>query len=111
LTDLIPTYSTGNAELEAKNNMNWVGSYAARMSKSKISHIRKMFEKADFFSLEDQYSTLESDRSTTEVWYKKGDQEKKVRLYGEGPEELKSLIDELQEIVDDIEWKRKVSEM
>jgi len=104
-------FSTGQAELEAKNNMNWVGSYASRMSRSKIGHIRKMFERIDFFSLEDQYTSLESDAPTTEIWYKKGDQEKKVKFYGDGPEDLKNLITELQEIVDDTEWKRTVSEM
>ena len=70
-----------------------------------------MFQKADYFSLEDSYSSTATDLPSTNIYYKYRSDEKTVNLYGDGPEQLKTLIDEIIKTVDEIEWKRKVTEM
>ena len=104
-------YSNGYAELDAKKNTNWVGAYSSRLSTSKMSGIKKMFQKAEYFSLEDSYSSTASDLPSTNIYYKYRGEEKTVNLYGDGPEQLKTLIDDIIKTVDEIEWKRKVTEM
>ena len=104
-------YSNGIARLDAKNNMNWVGAYQAKISRSRINHMKNLFNNAEFFTLEDQYTSTASDLPSTEIYYKKDSEEKRVKLYGEGPERLKDLISELEKEVDELDWKRMVTEM
>ena len=104
-------YSNSFAELDAQKNTNWVGAYSARLSTGKMSGIKKMFQKSEFFTLEDSYSSPATDLPTTEIYYKHKGQEKTIKVYGDGPEQLKTLIEGIVETVDDIEWKRKVTEM
>jgi hypothetical protein len=91
--------------------MNWVGSYQARVRSNVIGKTRKYFQTAEFFTLEDSYSVPASDLPTTEILYRSKDGEKKVKYYGSGPDRLKVLMEELEDLVDEIEWKRKVTDM
>jgi len=97
----------GEAEYNAVVYNKLKGQFKAIIKKSQLKELNKLIEKAEFFSLKDNYSTMESDGPTYTITITlRNGKEKKIEDYGpSGPGNLQVVYDFIFSLRDSQDWK------
>ncbi len=99
-------YTNGKVIYEGREHVEKIGLYRGRLSRKELERIRLDFEKADFFSMEDEYVEPWTDLPTTWLYYSDGARQKKIKDYYGAPEALKVLEEQVLQLLNDIDWKK-----
>lgn len=86
--------------------LDQIGSFEAKISKTRLSELTEMFSEAKFFEFEDKYYEAYSDLPTTYIMFSQDDQSKEIMDYYGAPEALKSLEAEVALLLEELDWKK-----
>ncbi len=108
---IAPAYSlqifdNGKAIFEGKNHTDKIGKYEMKISKAKLRILKKAFDKSNFFSFKDEYTSMVTDLQTTYIMYATAGKSKRIRDYVGAPEELKKLERILESVAASKDWKK-----
>lgn len=97
-------YMNGKAFFTGEENVERLGRWSADISDSELQEIKSIFEKNDFFTLEDRYYADISDLPATYIEFMSDGKEKKVMDYYGAPQRLKQLEQEIEAIIERLNW-------
>lgn len=101
----LQVYTNGYVKLEGKKHLDLIGQFESSLSKEQMNALKEEFEKISFFNLKDSYTSNFTDLPTKYITYHKDGESKQVMAYDNIPKDLKSLIKQLENLVDDLDWK------
>jgi hypothetical protein len=98
--------------VDGKGEVTFVGRHYTRVTgaatgavdQAKIAEIVREIQRADFFSLDDDYSAQVTDNPTYTLTVQMGGRTKKVRSYAAGPLKLYILQRRIDQIVNSRQW-------
>ena len=97
--------SNGVVLLEGIENIENIGNFKSRLSKEQLEALIQDFESINFFSLSDSYRSFMLDLPTTFISYTVNGQTKKIKAYDNVPKQLLNLIDKIDKLVYELDWK------
>jgi hypothetical protein len=103
---LFKAYPDGSVTYTGKDFVKLVGEYKASISKEELANIKTLFDEADYFSFANVYSANITDLPTTYLYYDDGKQNKKITDYHGAPEALKKMEQDLEAIINAINWQK-----
>jgi hypothetical protein len=103
---LFKAYPDGSVTYTGKDYVKLVGEYTASISKEELANIKTLFDEADYFSFANVYSANITDLPTTYLYYDNGKHNKKITDYHGAPEALKKLEQELEVLINAINWQK-----
>lgn len=99
----IAIYGNGTVVYDGTIDVAAVGRRTSKISTEKFQQLVAEFEKANYFSLEDEYSFILDDPTiTTSITI--GGRRKTIVDYGQGPTELKNLAERIDEVAGTRQW-------
>jgi hypothetical protein len=101
----VAIYKEGVAVLKGVKNFKYIGSYSKNIDKEKINFLIAEFEKADFFSFNDKYTSQKTDLPTTFITFSNKGNSKKIMDYSDAPKELNYLEKLIEEIANEDGWQ------
>lgn len=96
----------GGASYLGKMFVEKEGRYTKRFSAGEVNSLIRSFEKADFWSFENEYSSNVTDLPTTFLIFKHEGQQKKIKMYYGYPDELKELADYVKTAAESSGWEK-----
>jgi len=102
----LKVYTSGKAVLEGKKHMDKIGIFKAKLDQKNLEQLINDFESASFFELENSYRSQFKDLPTKYITYHKNGKSKQIMAYDNIPENLQMLIDELDKLVNELEWNK-----
>ncbi len=99
-------YDNGKAIYEGKNHTDKIGKYEMKISKDKLRILKEVFDKSNFFSFKDEYTSMVTDLQTTYIMYATKGKSKRIRDYHGAPEELKKLERILESVASGKDWEK-----
>ena len=103
---LFKAYPDGSVTYTGKDYVKLVGEYKAIISKEELANIKTLLDEADYFSFANVYSANITDLPTTYLYYDDGKQNKKITDYHGAPESLKKLEQDLETLINAINWQK-----
>jgi len=102
----IDIYKNGRIVLEGKKHLDKIGKFEAKLRNDQLEKLINDFESASFFELENSYRSQFKDLPTKYITYHKDGKSKQVMAYDNIPKKLQILIDELDKLVNELEWNK-----
>ena len=102
----IKIYDNLKVSLKGEKYLDLIGSFEAKISKSRLSELSQMFSEANFFEFENKYYKAFSDLPTTYILFSQDGQSKEIMDYYGAPEVLKKLEEEVAMLLDELDWKK-----
>lgn len=102
----IELYSNRQMYLNAIKNLDKSGKYMRTVSEKEFNNILASFNKADFFSFNNEYFTDSSDTPVKYLYYTYSGKEKKVKHNVGAPDELTELDFMVQSFLDRVGWEK-----
>ena len=103
---LFKAYPDGSVTYFGKDYVKLVGDYKASITNEELANIKTLFDKADYFNFANVYSANITDHPTTYLYYDNGQQNKKIMDYYGAPESLKKLEEDLEALINAINWQK-----
>jgi hypothetical protein len=97
--------SNGVVKLEGIENIENIGNFKSRLSKEQLEALIQDFESINFFSLSDSYRSFMLDLPTSYISYTVNGKTKKIKAYDNVPKQLLNLIDKIDKLVYELDWK------
>jgi hypothetical protein len=100
-------FESGKVTLKVEENfLNGPGTYETTISKPLIADIKEKLKSSGFMNFEDVYQSNMKDLPTTFITYRTEQEEKGIKIYGNAPEVLENIKDELFDTIKQLDWKR-----
>ena len=96
----------GVANYEGQRFVKMEGEMEKKYPKKQVKGLFQAFESSDYFSYKDEYTANVTDLPSTYLTYNDGKQEKRIHLYYEVPEKLKSLSNLVKSFANSEGWIR-----
>ena len=103
---LFKAYPNGSVTYTGKDFVKLVGEYKASISKEELANIKTLFDEAEYFNFANVYSANITDLPTTYLYYDNGQENKKITDYHGAPEALKKLEQDLEALINAINWQK-----
>ena len=103
---LFKAYPDGSVSYTGKDYVKLVGEYKSSISKEELANLKTLFDEADYFNYANVYSANILDLPTTYLYYDNGQQNKKITDYHGAPESLKKLEEDVEALINSINWKK-----
>lgn len=103
-------FENGIVQYIGTKNVDKIGKYEKKLSKTEIKNLKEIFDKYDFFSFENEYTGKITDLPTTYISFIHNGQTKKIRYYYGAPEKLKELEEILNKIAQNNDGWKKIEE-
>ncbi|HEX8598376.1 MAG TPA: DUF6438 domain-containing protein [Chloroflexia bacterium] len=94
----------GEVTFEGRHYTRVTGKVTATIDQAKVAEIVRELHRADFFSLDSDYSIEVTDLPTITLTVQMGGRSKTVREYGAGPQKLHILQSRIDQIVNTQQW-------
>jgi hypothetical protein len=91
---------------KGRENTKMIGNYKGKLTEKQFSDLINHFEEVDFFAFNDSYQSFMMDLPTKYITYVKNGKTKKIKAYDNIPKKLINLIQQLDELISTIEWKK-----
>jgi len=102
----IEIYKSGKIIFEGTKNVSKIGKYNKQIAKKEVENLISEFEKANFFSFENEYTSLITDLPTTYLSFTNNGKTKQIRDYHGSPKELKDLEDKIETFANGDNWTK-----
>ncbi len=103
----------GKAYFHGKRNVDKKGFYKAELTKDQVSRIDRKILGADFFEFEDRYPIDEDkivlDLPWVYVFSEYQNKRKRIAINSAAPEALTQLVDDIDEAISNLQWKKSFS--
>lgn len=86
-------------------NVKNIGSFQSILTESELKDLIFIFEKNDFWNLDDKYTDHVTDLPSTFITYKKGSKVKEIEDYYGAPKKLKEIENYIDNLIDKKDWK------
>ncbi len=101
----ISIFENGKVILNARQFLEYEGSFEAQLSKDRTMELITLFEESAFNSFKDRYTSNFMDLPTTTISFNYGDVDKSIVDYDGAPQELKQLEAAVARLIDELNWK------
>lgn len=100
-------FENGQVLIKVEENfLNGPGTYESSISEAFVADIKERFASSEFMNLEDVYQSNMKDLPTTFITYKVAHENKKIKIYGNAPEQLEDLKDKLFDTIKQLDWNK-----
>lgn len=91
--------------LNAKENLDMIGSYKSRLTKTELISLVNEFDESNFFDFKDSYMSMMKDLPTSFISYTKDESTKRIKAYHNIPKNLGALIRKVDQLTKALEWE------
>ena len=99
-------YANGDVFLYGEAYLDKIGKYKSTIDKSKLEELTSQFDQINFFELEDSYTSRYMDLPGKYITYYKDGKTKEVLAYDNIPKELKKLINNVKNLLEELKWEK-----
>ena len=99
-------YSNGVITLNGEKFLEHIGKYKSKLNDDQYDTLISKFDESNFFSFENKYTSTFMDLPAKYITYSKGDRSKEIMAYDNIPEELTELINTVNQLINQVEWKK-----
>lgn len=96
----------GGASFNGKMFTEKEGRHTKRFAAGEVNALIREFEKADFWSFENEYTAEVTDLPTTYLIFKHDGQQKKIKMYYGYPDKLKELAGYVEKAAESEGWEK-----